>query len=389
MICAAGCATALESVLVRARPAGDARRSAALLFFGCCSSGRSATTSRRGASTRRCSGCRSGFSAGSRLPAFRPATLALLQAVWKLSLCSAPSGCSRARRCSWLSCSACTCSGCRTTSARRSTSTRCVVFACGALALSRAGDAFSFDALIAAVRSGPASVPHDSDEYTWPIRFVWVAMALIFCAAGLSKCAMPGSRGSSRDNFALTLLRQQYHISDGDPLTTWGIVVAHHAWLARAMAAAAIGIETLFPLTLFSRRARALLVPGGLGYSRRHPSPDGTDLRAVHDVLRLLGAMDARDGLRAPARPSRARAAPRGHRNKRRTAAPYRPPRLNRPPRWPSRLISHRALRTDEGKSSYLQMAGSYPQARSDTSERRALKPLPRYRIDHCPERCP
>jgi hypothetical protein len=139
-----------------------------------------------------------------------------------------------------------------------------VVFASGALALSRAGDAFSCDALIAAVRSGPASVPHDSDEYTWPIRFVWVAMALIFCAAGLSKWRHAGLSWIFSDSFALTLLRQQYHISDGDPLTTWGIVVAHHAWLAHAMAAAAIGIETLFPLTLFSRRARALLVPGGL-----------------------------------------------------------------------------------------------------------------------------
>jgi len=139
-----------------------------------------------------------------------------------------------------------------------------VVFASGALALSRAGDAFSCDALIAAVRRGPASTPHDSDEYTWPIRFVWVAMALIFFAAGLSKWRHSGLAWIFSDSFALTLLRQQYHISDGDPLTSWGIVVAHHAWLAHTLAAAAIGIETLFPLTLFSRRARAVLVPCGL-----------------------------------------------------------------------------------------------------------------------------
>jgi hypothetical protein len=139
-----------------------------------------------------------------------------------------------------------------------------VVFASGALALSRAGDAYSFDALIAAVRGGAASRPHDSDEYTWPIRFVWVAMALIFFAAGLSKWRHAGLAWISSNDFALTLLRQQYHISDGDPLTSWGVIVAHHAWAAHGLAAAAIGIETLFPLALVSRRARVVLVPCGL-----------------------------------------------------------------------------------------------------------------------------
>jgi hypothetical protein len=139
-----------------------------------------------------------------------------------------------------------------------------VVFASGALALSRAGDAWSIDSAIAALRNGHPSSPPDSDEYTWPIRFVWVAMALIFFAAGLSKWRHGGLGWIFSDSFALTLLRQQYHISDGDPLTTWGIAIAHHAWIAHAMAAAAILLETLYPLTLVSRRARVVLVPAGL-----------------------------------------------------------------------------------------------------------------------------
>ena len=139
-----------------------------------------------------------------------------------------------------------------------------VVFASGALALSRAGDAWSIDAAIASFRAGVPSPLPDRDEYTWPIRFVWVAMALIFFAAGLSKWRHGGLGWIFSDSFSLTLLRQQYHISDGDPLTTWGIAVAHHVWIAHAMAASAILIETLYPLVLFSRRARLVLVPAGL-----------------------------------------------------------------------------------------------------------------------------
>lgn len=138
-----------------------------------------------------------------------------------------------------------------------------VVFACGALALSRAGDACSIDALIDAVRTGSRR-PQASGEYRWPIRFVWVAMALIFCAAGISKLRHSGLAWILSDNFSLLLLRQQYHISDGEPLTSWGVIVAHHPAVAHIMAASAVAVETMFPLVLFSRRARAVLVPMGL-----------------------------------------------------------------------------------------------------------------------------
>jgi hypothetical protein len=139
-----------------------------------------------------------------------------------------------------------------------------IVFASGALALSRAGDAVSIDALLAA-RNGPRR-PAPAWEYTWPIRFVWVAMALIFCAAGLSKLRHSGLDWILSDNLSLLLLRQQYHLSDGEPLTDWGVWVANHPLVVRGMAAAAVTIETLFPLALFSRIARAVLVPGGLAF---------------------------------------------------------------------------------------------------------------------------
>lgn len=139
-----------------------------------------------------------------------------------------------------------------------------VVFASGALALSRSGDAISVDAWIAARRGHRRAAP--AWEYTWPIRFVWLAMAVIFCAAGLSKLRHSGLDWILSDNLSLLLLRQQYHLSDGEPLTNWGIWVANHAWVARTMAALSVTIETLFPLTLVSRAARLVLVPAGLAF---------------------------------------------------------------------------------------------------------------------------
>ncbi|HEX2341289.1 MAG TPA: DCC1-like thiol-disulfide oxidoreductase family protein [Vicinamibacterales bacterium] len=140
------------------------------------------------------------------------------------------------------------------------------VFILGALALSRAGDAWSLDAVFASARHRSPAHPADSGEYTWPIRFVWVAWALIFCAAGISKLRHSGLEWIFSDNLALLLQRQQYRISDGEPLTSWGLVVAGYPWLAQALAAIAVSVETFFPLVLFSRTARLLLVPAGLAF---------------------------------------------------------------------------------------------------------------------------
>src|SRR3954451_23490199 len=114
-----------------------------------------------------------------------------------------------------------------------------VVFATFALAASRAADACSLDAWLAGRRTSRTPLP-DAPEYTWPIRFVWVAMALIFCAAGLSKLRHSGLEWIFSDNLALLLRRQQYHISDGEPLTRWGILVAQHSRLVQALALMAL-----------------------------------------------------------------------------------------------------------------------------------------------------
>jgi hypothetical protein len=140
-----------------------------------------------------------------------------------------------------------------------------VVLTLWALALSHAGDAWAVDPVWKG-QARPEGTALVSPEYTWPIRFVWVAMALIFGAAGIAKVRHSGASWIFSDSFRLLLLRQQYHISDGDPLTTWGVLVAAHPWLTHAMAATALSVELFFPLVLFSRRARAVLVPAGLGF---------------------------------------------------------------------------------------------------------------------------
>lgn len=137
----------------------------------------------------------------------------------------------------------------------------------GILACSRAGDAWSMEAWLRARRKRePSSTAPASGEYRWPIRTIWVTTAVIFFAAGFSKWRESGLEWVFSDNLATLLVRHQYHLSDGEPLTSWGPAIAAHSWAARGLAAIAITTETLYPLALFSARARVVLVPAGLAF---------------------------------------------------------------------------------------------------------------------------
>jgi hypothetical protein len=140
-----------------------------------------------------------------------------------------------------------------------------LVFVLGALTLSRAGDAWSLDALIRASRSPAAAVPHPSGEYTWPIRIVWVLMALVFFGAGLSKLRHGGVDWVMSDTMRTFLIRAHYGVSDADPLVGWGLLLAQWPWGPRLLAAVSMATELLFPLTLVSVRARRILVPAAFG----------------------------------------------------------------------------------------------------------------------------
>jgi hypothetical protein len=134
-----------------------------------------------------------------------------------------------------------------------------LVIAMGVLACSRAGDAWSVDASLArrpAVRSG---------EYTWPIRAIWVAMSLVFLAAGIAKLRYGGIDWIFSSNLSIVLTRAAYHVSDADPITGTGLWIAAHPWASRAVAAATVFVELGFISALFSRRARLFMVPAAFG----------------------------------------------------------------------------------------------------------------------------
>ena len=123
------------------------------------------------------------------------------------------------------------------------------------MACSRAGDAWSVDAAIRPRAHGP------SPEYTWPIRMIWVLMALVFFAAGVAKLRYGGAAWVTSPNMSLVLMRSAYHTSDADPVTSLGLWVAGHLWLSRALAAFALVTELGFIGALISRRTRRVLVP--------------------------------------------------------------------------------------------------------------------------------
>lgn len=128
-----------------------------------------------------------------------------------------------------------------------------LIFVFGILMVARSGDIWSIDWWL---RGRPTVAA--SGEYRWPIRAVWLMMALIFFASGYAKLRDSGLAWIVSENMSVLLLKQQY---GHGALVTWGAWIARTPWLYRALAAATIVIETGYPLALFSRRARWFFVP--------------------------------------------------------------------------------------------------------------------------------
>jgi len=123
------------------------------------------------------------------------------------------------------------------------------------LALSRCGDVWSVDALVARRRAARLA-PAPSDEYRWPIQLVRVVISLAFFGAGLSK--LRGGSGLGwifSDTLQLTL---------ADRAMPLGLAIAQWPWLCRGLAAGVVFVELLHPLALVSRRAACVFVPGSM-----------------------------------------------------------------------------------------------------------------------------
>lgn len=139
-----------------------------------------------------------------------------------------------------------------------------LVFILGIMALSRCGDSWSIDRLMWMVRHGDDTSPKPSmmsGEYTWPVRMFWLVMSLVLFGAGLSKIRHSGIMWVASENMASLLIKSHYHTATAEPLTSWGLYLAQYVWLTRLIAASTIVFETLYPLALFSPKARLIVVP--------------------------------------------------------------------------------------------------------------------------------
>ena len=123
------------------------------------------------------------------------------------------------------------------------------------LAMSRCGDAWSLDRAL--FRRGEARKAW-SGEYRWPLRMVWVVMALVFGLAGWSKLIEAGPRWMHPDSFTPLMLSHYY---ENDPPTELGLRLAWFRPFVWAGSVSTLVGECLFPLALVSRRARLVLVP--------------------------------------------------------------------------------------------------------------------------------
>jgi len=138
-----------------------------------------------------------------------------------------------------------------------------LIFSFLIMAFSRCGDAWSVDALIRKARAGTAQRSEvASGEYTWPVRMIWVVIALTYFAAGFSKLRHSGFDWINSDTMSYFLTSRYYYTSDADPLTSWGLVMGRGVIMPRLLAASGMLLELALPIALFSRRSRWILVPG-------------------------------------------------------------------------------------------------------------------------------
>jgi len=136
--------------------------------------------------------------------------------------------------------------------------TAIVVFTLGFFALSHGGDAWSADALIRR-RFRDLPPPPPSGEYRWPVRAVWLTMALVFFAAGMAKLRHGGLAWVFSQHMEISLVQRFY--DPNPPDIRLGLWIAQHPWAARTMAGGSLLGELLFPLALFSIRGRRVLPP--------------------------------------------------------------------------------------------------------------------------------
>jgi hypothetical protein len=117
---------------------------------------------------------------------------------------------------------------------------------------------WSLDSLIQR-RRGPARGPEWSVRCGWPVRASMAVVAAVYFLIGLNKVILSGPAWVLSDNMRWIL----YASSDARRVPNGlGLFIADRPFLAHLVAAATLGLELGFPLVLWFRRARPVLVGG-------------------------------------------------------------------------------------------------------------------------------
>lgn len=119
------------------------------------------------------------------------------------------------------------------------------------LSFSRCGDA---------LRAGSRGAVAASWEYRWPLALVQVLFCQVYLFAAYAKLVTSGLSWAAGENMRgyLLLLNQGLMSEPGRSL---GYALAEQRWACSALGLAGLVFETAFPLVLFSRRARRVLLP--------------------------------------------------------------------------------------------------------------------------------
>jgi hypothetical protein len=134
----------------------------------------------------------------------------------------------------------------------------------GFMALSRAGDALSVDSYM---RKDPDFAEKVKSrialgEYTWPIRFIWLMFSVGYLGAGIFKLQNSGLHWFSPDTMAQQFLLKAYGANKlAFPVINGGGYLAQFSFLTVAMSVMTIVAECGFFLVMFSKWARAIMVP--------------------------------------------------------------------------------------------------------------------------------
>jgi uncharacterized membrane protein YphA (DoxX/SURF4 family)/uncharacterized membrane protein len=137
-----------------------------------------------------------------------------------------------------------------------------IVLSLVVMALSRCGDSCSIDQVIRKKFHQSYLPAESSGEYTWPVHMIRLLLSIVFFSAGLAKLRQSGVEWMFSDNFEILLIQHTYHLANENPLVSWGPHLAQYSLLCKMLAIGTIVIELSYPLALFSRPARYILVPG-------------------------------------------------------------------------------------------------------------------------------